>query len=292
MTERGRRDGREGRGGRATSSHAIDTRLVPARNSDPWFDIDVDATPDRPFDASHGQRDETSHVARRRVSTVDPNEITLCDLIDMIEEEPLPVGDGVGAHLGDPALDSVARMARAASLAPLRIVPSPTPPPARSRSRRPRVVLPPPPSRGTLIATAVVAGLATLACVAVVALIVTVRSRTGRIEPRVLSPSLSDLSTPTPATAHATTSTSVPANASPTAPSAASASPRVDIASLPRPSSGTVIGLPARRLWIDGHLAGEGTAVVRCGPHSVQVGSAGTPRDVDVPCGSSIRVAP
>ncbi|MGO8995554.1 MAG: hypothetical protein ACLQVI_19775 [Polyangiaceae bacterium] len=56
----------------------------------------------------------------------------------------------------------------------------------------------------------------------------------------------------------------------------------------PPATVGTVVGAEGHRLWIDGRLAESFTAVVACGHHVVQVGSAGEPRDVDVPCGEEI----
>jgi Meckel syndrome type 1 protein len=46
------------------------------------------------------------------------------------------------------------------------------------------------------------------------------------------------------------------------------------------------------RIFVDGRVVGDGAqpAVVRCGPHDVKVGSAGTPQRVDVPCGGSLTL--
>jgi hypothetical protein len=85
----------------------------------------------------------------------------------------------------------------------------------------------------------------------------------------------------------------------PAAPALASAPPAstgdvpvVDVASLPRPPIGTVIGAPKHRLWIDGRLAPSWKRTVKCGLHTVQVGSQGEEREVDVPCGGEISVSP
>jgi serine/threonine protein kinase len=47
------------------------------------------------------------------------------------------------------------------------------------------------------------------------------------------------------------------------------------------------------RVYIDGRLAGQSPATftVRCGAHSVRIGSAGTARQVKVPCGDSVTVS-
>ena len=76
-------------------------------------------------------------------------------------------------------------------------------------------------------------------------------------------------------------------------PPAANASgdvPMVSVDSLPRPNTGTVVGSPGHRLFIDGAVARGFSAVVRCGAHVVQVGSAGKARSVDVPCGAELYV--
>jgi serine/threonine protein kinase len=54
----------------------------------------------------------------------------------------------------------------------------------------------------------------------------------------------------------------------------------------------TVAG--GHRIFVDGRVVGESpsSAVVSCGTHNVQVGSAGTARSVVVPCGGSVSVTP
>jgi hypothetical protein len=66
--------------------------------------------------------------------------------------------------------------------------------------------------------------------------------------------------------------------------------PVVDVTALPRPQTGTIIGARNHRLYVDGALVRESTALVRCGVHSVKVGSAGKTQSVDVPCGGEITV--
>ena len=43
---------------------------------------------------------------------------------------------------------------------------------------------------------------------------------------------------------------------------------------------------------IDGALVPGFEATVRCGKHQVQVGSAGSVRTIDVPCGDAVKVQP
>ncbi len=76
------------------------------------------------------------------------------------------------------------------------------------------------------------------------------------------------------------------------APPPAAPIPEVPVTSLPRAPDGTVVGSAGHRLWIDGKLADDWKALVPCGQHTVQVGSAGTLRKVDVPCGDEIVVPP
>ena len=70
--------------------------------------------------------------------------------------------------------------------------------------------------------------------------------------------------------------------------------PAVSVQSLPRIDVGTV-SLAAvasgHRLFVDGRLAENGSMVVQCGAHVVQVGSKGTKRYVDVPCGKEVVLA-
>jgi hypothetical protein len=53
-------------------------------------------------------------------------------------------------------------------------------------------------------------------------------------------------------------------------------------------------GAPAagHRVFVDGKTVGEGanTYRVKCGPHTVKIGSGGKPMSVDVPCGGSVNV--
>jgi hypothetical protein len=46
------------------------------------------------------------------------------------------------------------------------------------------------------------------------------------------------------------------------------------------------------RVWIDNHIAGEspGSFPIRCGWHSVRVGSQGGLQHVNVPCGGDLEV--
>jgi hypothetical protein len=54
---------------------------------------------------------------------------------------------------------------------------------------------------------------------------------------------------------------------------------------LPRSSSG-------HRIFVDGRVVGSGPepVTVKCGRHSIKIGSAGKPRIKDLPCGSEITL--
>jgi hypothetical protein len=53
-----------------------------------------------------------------------------------------------------------------------------------------------------------------------------------------------------------------------------------------------VVSRGSHRVWIDDRLVGEspGSFPIRCGQHSVRVGSAGTAKQVNVPCGGEVDV--
>ena len=46
------------------------------------------------------------------------------------------------------------------------------------------------------------------------------------------------------------------------------------------------------RVYVDGKVKGDGATpvVVACGKHTVKIGSAGEPADVDVPCGKTLKL--
>jgi hypothetical protein len=60
---------------------------------------------------------------------------------------------------------------------------------------------------------------------------------------------------------------------------------------------GTVL-LPAwtrgRRVFVDSHVVGEGPEPLRlrCGQHTLRLGSAGEEQTVTVPCGGAVHVGP
>jgi eukaryotic-like serine/threonine-protein kinase len=79
---------------------------------------------------------------------------------------------------------------------------------------------------------------------------------------------------------------------------AETAAPVATAAATPAPSiasnMGTVrvVSRGSHRVWLDDHLVGEspGSFPIRCGQHTVRVGSAGTARQVNVPCGGEVDV--
>ena len=67
--------------------------------------------------------------------------------------------------------------------------------------------------------------------------------------------------------------------------------PTVSVQSLPQVGVGTVslaAVAASHRLFVDGRVAEGGSAVVKCGPHLVQVGSRGVRRTVEIPCGQEV----
>jgi len=64
----------------------------------------------------------------------------------------------------------------------------------------------------------------------------------------------------------------------------------------PEPADSGRLDLPAsaggHRIFVDGKVAGEGAAPLHlhCGSHLVKIGSAGTERKVEVPCGGSVSL--
>jgi serine/threonine-protein kinase len=54
----------------------------------------------------------------------------------------------------------------------------------------------------------------------------------------------------------------------------------------------TTGALPGRRIFVDKRTVGQTPAAitVSCGVHTVQLGSAGTARQIDVPCGGELDV--
>jgi hypothetical protein len=109
------------------------------------------------------------------------------------------------------------------------------------------------------------------------------------------TPLAAPLAAPPPPAALPVPPPAAPAASAPPAASTQSSAPEVpvvDVANLPRPHDGVVTGSPGHRLWIDGTLAPSWKVSLPCGPHLVQVGSAGAARKVDVPCGSVVMVSP
>ena len=164
---------------------------------------------------------------------------------------------------------------------------------------------------------------ALLGVLSVVAVIVAVVARAGTAESVVKQPEPPPTATHVAATAPATTATSTtaaiktsPANS--TVPSArpvaslasassppiasaaptASAAPKATVsAGMPTPAADEgVLVLPPyahdHRIYVDGHVKGDGSSpiVVRCGPHTVQIGSQGKPREVTIPCGALAKI--
>src|SRR5207247_2054754 len=60
----------------------------------------------------------------------------------------------------------------------------------------------------------------------------------------------------------------------------------------PPPTTGTAIGSPGHRLFVDGRLVNGWKAEGSCGPHTFKFGAKGKLRTVDVPCGGEVTIVP
>ncbi len=233
------------------------------------------AFPGEPEDASAPASDpapSVSHIARRRVSSAPAHEVQLEDL-EIFDESPESQAPQESEREPEEESRLILRATRSPeSWQPSSVAPTAMdrllPPPAEARRRR----------RGLSLA---IAGAVALLVVGVG---IGAMLRTGTAVDRPSEPA---------DTGRAAAAREVPAPPSaPPPPATPPPVPVVAVSSLPRSADGTVIGAEGHRLWIDGHLAESFTAVVACGHHVVQVGSAGTPRDVEVPCGEGITVSP
>ena len=105
-------------------------------------------------------------------------------------------------------------------------------------------------------------------------------------------------SAPVPQVATAAVTTTATIAPAPPAGSASPPAPAPIARSSPRQTGATdgTIVTPAKlgghRVFVDGRYAGDspGQIQVHCGPHTVKIGSGGTARAVDVPCGGEISV--
>jgi serine/threonine-protein kinase len=166
---------------------------------------------------------------------------------------------------------------------------------------------PVPARRRSLLPIAVSAG--ALVALAIVAFVVLGRSSApGPASAAVASAPVPPASAPVavrppepvvPATPPATTSAPAPvpsvAPAAPAASEPATPGPSGSAQPETRPDQGQLVFPPSaagHRIFVDGRVVGDGAqpAVVRCGPHEVKIGSAGTPEHVDVPCGASLTL--
>jgi serine/threonine-protein kinase len=118
-------------------------------------------------------------------------------------------------------------------------------------------------------------------------------ARPERLPPASVPPS-SPRPEPKPPPASAAPSEAPSSEGAPMSAGPAATTPAPKVAG---PGQGTILTdstSGGHRIFVDGRVVGESPspAVVGCGSHSVQVGSAGTARTVVVPCGGSVRVTP
>jgi hypothetical protein len=246
-------------------------------------------------------RADTSHVARRRASSAPAHEVDLdeVELFDDAPPQPVPWAAPASSlplpSFPDPSLEGPDGLDEA----PVSAVRATTPPaPADS------IALPALESQAPFSVPITVGVVRRRSWVAIAAsyalLAVAVGTVTGLVArphaaahagPPKAAAQAPDRPLATPSAESITTTTSSVV-AAPTAPTSPEAVPVVDVAKLPRARDGQIIGASGHRLWIDGSLATTWQVSIACGPHVVQVGSAGTPHTVEVPCGESVTVAP
>ena len=209
---------------------------------------------------AHPSHADASHIARRRVSSAPAHEVDL-DEVELLDEEvPAPPLEQPPTPTSTPplALDVVR------TGAPFR-VPLASP---LLRRRPPLAIMIALVGSGVALIFVVLGGLA-------------LRSSPRR----AASHGASAEAVAPPATTPTPTPSAAPLPSPPVV-------PVVKVSDLPHSPLGVVVGSQGHRLWIDGILAESWRAEVRCGQHVVQVGSAGSPRTVDVRCGEELIVSP
>lgn len=215
-------------------------------------------------------RAETSHVARRRLVSEPTEEVSLDEVVLVDEPPSAPRTSSSMPSLPTPVPGSFAPLAMdvAPASAPFDV------PIARGPLERPKRAF-------------AIAPLAPMLAVGALAGVIAVFALRGSPAPAPIAGSASTSTTTT-----ITLTPTLTIEAENTAITRPGEIPHVDVASLPRARVGTVVGLAEHRLWIDGKLQESFKGLVDCGPHLVQVGSAGALRKVDVPCGDEIVVTP
>ncbi len=233
---------------------------------------------------------------------------------------PPPPPPPVAAPWQSPAPPPVAPVMFAPPMAPM--PPPPPPAPASVQGAYPPIVQParPPRNTGFIVAIALGALVGVVAVISGVAFLVlrggtsttetsTTATTTATTKPAnatnatnatataaraatTQASSTSAVATPKPST----TATSATATTS-TTPTATATTAAVTSSGMPTPAADEgVLVLPAsaqgHRVFIDGRVKGDGSSpiVVKCGPHTVQIGSQGKSRDVDVPCGALAKL--
>ena len=59
---------------------------------------------------------------------------------------------------------------------------------------------------------------------------------------------------------------------------------------LPARASGHRIFVDGRRAKTEDEAEGIAPLLLRCGQHEIQIGSAGTPETIDLPCGGEVQI--
>ena len=256
--------------------------------------------PDADASDAHAQAPEktadSSHVARRRTPSAPRQEFSVDEFLELGEDAPdvelvVPLVTPSKRSLPPPLPASVTSLAPVASDADDAHDAEPSFPRTAPFNVPTMASVPPPrPSKGRSPWPLAVAILACGVGVAAFLLRVAPSMGTGGAESagtNVTQSAASYVAPPLPVATAVSTPSAVEAVA-PVAPAADTTAPIGPT----KAATGTVVGAEGHRLWVDGRLMPDWRADVDCGEHLVQVGSAGTPRSVDVRCDSEVIVSP
>jgi hypothetical protein len=107
------------------------------------------------------------------------------------------------------------------------------------------------------------------------------------------SASASGKASPSASIAASASASAVPSASTATSASISPPAPNATIAADTTALSTTAGGV-GHRVFVDGRVVGEGPGPLQvpCGSHEVKVGSLGTPKTLDLPCGAAITITP
>ena len=213
-----------------------------------------------------------------------PNAVDSQELIRTVEVPP-PAARTQEILSGD-ILDEAPAVLEFAS-----VLPPPRSPPRRTSGSGVRAAKEPR-DMGPWIAGGIAMGVLVSLAIAVVVRIVDARTPYPRTSVTVVQ-TPARTATASPSLSAAPLASAAASSNGPSLPSLPSV--RVDTLPIVPSTRGTLHFTPqarGHRVFVDGLVAGEsdGPLDVRCGPHTIKVGSHGEPHPVDVPCGGTIDV--